>query len=195
MKNQNIAIIDYGAGNIKSLQTSLNRFGVNTFLSNKAEELLKADKVIFPGVGQAKWAMQKLNEHNLCQLIKDLKQPVLGICLGMQLMCKTTEEGNSEGLGIFDNEVKLFSNLMKVPHMGWNKIYQLKGSLYNNINNPYVYFVHSYYVNKNKAMSSVCEYSTEFAASLEKDNFFACQFHPEKSGVVGQKIIENFLKI
>lgn len=191
-----IAIINYGAGNIQSILFAIERLGYTAVLTNNPDEIQQADKVIFPGVGEASYAMQKLKESGLDSLIPNLKQPVLGICLGMQLMCHHSEEGNTNGLGIFDANVIRFSNNVKVPQMGWNQIYNLKSSLFQGINeNEYMYLVHSYYVpNCNEAIATT-NYDLEYASALQKDNFYGTQFHPEKSGDVGEQILANFLKL
>lgn len=194
--NNSVAIIDYGAGNIKSVKYALERMGVNAILTSDANEIRKADKVIFPGVGQASAAMKQLKEKGLDKIIPDLKQPVLGICLGMQLMCKYTEEGNTEGLGIFPYNVLQFPKEDKVPHMGWNTLEDNESAIFLGIeDSPYVYFVHSYYVPKNKYSISNCNYIRPFCAALQKENFFGCQFHPEKSGKTGEQILRNFLNL
>jgi glutamine amidotransferase len=191
-----IAIIDYGAGNIQSIQFALERLGFEGILTNDVAFIKSADKVIFPGVGEASSAMKKLIESGLDKLIPALKQPVLGICLGMQLMCKSSEEGNTEGLGIFNVDIIKFSNAVKVPQMGWNTIYDLKSSLFKGINeNEYMYLVHSYYAPKCLEMIATTSYELEYTSALQKDNFYGVQFHPEKSGVIGERILENFLKL
>ncbi|MEN9655785.1 MAG: Imidazole glycerol phosphate synthase subunit HisH1 [Bacteroidota bacterium] len=191
-----IAIINYGAGNIQSILFAIERLGYTAVLTNNPDEIQQADKVIFPGVGEASYAMQKLKESGLDSLISTLKQPVLGICLGMQLMCNHSEEGNTKGLGIFDANVIRFSNNVKVPQMGWNQIYNLKSPLFEGINdNEYMYLVHSYYVpNCNEAIAHT-NYDVEYASALQKNNFYGTQFHPEKSGDVGEQILGNFLKL
>ena len=191
-----IAIINYGAGNIQSILFAIERLGYTAVLTNNPEEIQQADKVIFPGVGEASYAMQKLIESGLDSLIPTLKQPVLGICLGMQLMCQHSEEGNTDGLSIFNANVIRFSNNVKVPQMGWNQIYNLKSPLFKGINdNEYMYLVHSYYVpNCNEAIANT-NYDVEYASALQKDNFYGTQFHPEKSGDVGEQILANFLKL
>ena len=191
-----IAIIDYDAGNVKSVQNALKKLGFEAEITSDIETIKNADKVIFPGVGEASSAMKKLQERGLDAVIPNLKQPVLGICLGMQLMCNASEEGNTKALGIFDCEVKLFPNSDIVPHMGWNNVSEMKGKLLENISDTdNFYFVHSYYAEIGENTSSVCDYITPFSATLEKDNFYAAQFHPEKSGDAGFKLLENFLKI
>jgi glutamine amidotransferase len=191
-----IAIINYGAGNIQSILFAIERLGYTAVLTNNPDEIQQADKVIFPGVGEASYAMQKLIESGLDSLIPNLKQPVLGICLGMQLMCHHSEEGNTVGLGIFDANVIRFSNNVKVPQMGWNQIYDLKSLLFKGINeNEYMYLVHSYYVPNCKEAIATTNYDIEYASALQKNNFYGTQFHPEKSGDVGEQILANFLKL
>ena len=191
-----IVIINYGAGNIQSILFAIERLGYTAVLTNNPDEIQQADKVIFPGVGEASYAMQKLKESGLDSLIPTLKQPVLGICLGMQLMCHHSEEGNTDGLGIFDANVIRFSNNVKVPQMGWNQIYNLKSSLFQGINdNEYMYLVHSYYVPNCKEAIATTNYDVEYASALQKNNFYGTQFHPEKSGDVGEQILANFLKL
>ncbi len=196
-KNQmKIVIINYGAGNIQSIMFAIERLGFKAVLSNNPDEILAADKVIFPGVGEASSAMEKLKESGLDGLIPNLKQPVLGICLGMQLMCKSSEEGNTEGLGIFDVDVIKFTSKVKVPQMGWNQIYNLKSDLFKGISeNEFMYLVHSFYAPNCDEAIAVTNYELEYASALQKDNFYGTQFHPEKSGAVGEKILENFLKL
>ncbi len=191
-----IAIINYGAGNIQSILFAIERLGYSAVLTNNPDEIQQADKVIFPGVGEASYAMQKLKESGLDGLIPTLKQPVLGICLGMQLMCQHSEEGNTDGLGIFDANVIRFSTQVKVPQMGWNQIYNLKSPLFEGINdNEYMYLVHSYYVpNCSEAIANT-NYDLEYASALQKNNFYGTQFHPEKSGDVGEQILGNFLRL
>ncbi|MFD2942937.1 imidazole glycerol phosphate synthase subunit HisH [Flavobacterium notoginsengisoli] len=191
-----IVIINYGAGNIQSIMFAIERLGFKAILSNDREEIESADKVIFPGVGEASSAMSKLRESGLDSLIPELKQPVLGICLGMQLMCNKTEEGNTEGLGIFDIDVLKFSNKVKVPQMGWNQIYGLKTDLFKDISeNEFMYLVHSFYAPNCEESIATTNYDVEYASALQKDNFYGTQFHPEKSGGVGEKILGNFLKM
>ena len=191
-----IVIINYGAGNIQSILFAIERLGFQAVLTNDPETIQQADKVIFPGVGEASYAMSKLKESGLDTLIPNLKQPVLGICLGMQLMCHHSEEGNTKGLGIFDANVVRFSNNVKVPQMGWNQIYNLKSPLFEGIkNNEYMYLVHSYYVPNCDEAIAVTNYDIEYASALQKNNFYGTQFHPEKSGDVGEHILGNFLKL
>ena len=191
-----IVIINYGAGNIQSIMFAIERLGFKAVLSNNPDEIKAADKVIFPGVGEASSAMKMLRESGLDSLIPTLKQPVLGICLGMQLMCKSSEEGNTKGLGIFDVDVVKFSNKVKVPQMGWNQIYNLKSPLFEGINeNEYMYLVHSFYAPLCIEAIATTNYEVEYASALQKDNFYGTQFHPEKSGDVGEQILGNFLKM
>lgn len=192
----NIVIIDYGAGNIKSIQFAFKRLGVDAVLSNNPEEIKSADKVVFPGVGEASSAMKMLKESGLDTLIPTLKQPVLGICLGMQLLCKHTEEGDTDGLGIFQTNVKRFSNDVKVPQMGWNVIKELKSDLFKGINeNEYMYLVHSYYAEHCEETIAKTDYGINYASALQHNNFYGVQFHPEKSSTAGAKILENFLAL
>ena len=191
-----IAILKYNGGNVSSVQNALNRLGAESIITDDFELIKKADKVIFPGVGEASSTMKILKEKGLDQLIPTLKKPVLGICLGMQLMCKSNEEGNTVGIGIFDCNVKKFPPLDLVPHMGWNTVSDLKSPLFSEISEEDdLYFVHSFYCELSENTTSVCDYILPFSASLQKDNFFATQFHPEKSGKIGNKMLENFLKI
>lgn len=191
-----IAIIKYNGGNVNSVQNALERLGFESMITDDFELIKNAEKVIFPGVGEASSAMKVLKEKGLDQLIPSLSQPVLGICLGMQLMCKNNEEGNTVGMGIFDCDVKKFTPLNLVPHMGWNNVSNLKSLLFSEISEENdLYFVHSYYCELSENTSSVCDYILPFSASLQKDNFFATQFHPEKSGKFGNLLLKNFLKI
>ena len=191
-----IAIIKYNAGNIKSVQNALNRLGYESVITDDVETLLNADKVIFPGVGEASTAMNYLKEKGLDQVIQSIKQPFLGICLGLQLMCEISEEGNTECLGIFDTTVKLFPPEEKVPHMGWNNFENLQGELFEGVDlNDNVYYVHSYYAEPCKETLATCDYIKPFSAALQKDNFYATQFHPEKSASIGEQILKNFLKL
>jgi glutamine amidotransferase len=192
-----VAIIKYNAGNIQSVSFALERLGVDFSITEDAEEIQGAEKVIFPGVGEASTTMNYLKNRNLDRIIVSLKQPVLGICLGMQLMCKYSEENNTECLGIFPEEVKRFLPLrdMKVPHMGWNNLLLKNGWLDPGINYRYAYFVHSYYVPVNSFTSAVTEYINPFSAALHYKNFYAVQFHPEKSAEAGELVLKSFLKI
>lgn len=191
-----LVIIDYGAGNIQSLRFALDRLGVESLLSSNADEIKKADKVIFPGVGEASTAMKKLRSTSLDQLIPQLNQPVLGICLGMQLMCSYTEEGNTTGLGIFECEVKRFQKNVKVPQMGWNTLTRTQGPLFNQIKtNEYMYLVHSYYVPLIHETVAETNYGGAYSTALQKDNFFGVQFHPEKSSKAGSQLLSNFITL
>jgi imidazole glycerol-phosphate synthase subunit HisH len=191
-----IAIVNYGTGNIQSVSFALKRIGYTGFLTNKPTEILTSDRVIFPGVGEASSAMKKLRASGLHEIIPDLKQPVLGICLGMQLLCNDSEEGNTRGLGIFNVSVKRFSDAVKVPHMGWNSINNLKSHLFDNVQEKeYMYLVHSYYAPLSEETVAVTNYGQNYSSALKKDNFYGVQFHPEKSGRAGEKILENFLKL
>ena len=186
----NIVIIDYGAGNIQSIMFALERLGYEATLSSDAEEIKRADKVIFPGVGEASSAMAKLRSTGLDKIIPELKQPVLGICLGMQLMCRSSEEGNTKGLGIFDTDVIHFEKKLKVPHIGWNRIKELKTALFEGIpEQEYVYLVHSYYAPVCEETIAKCDYGVNYSSALRKDNFYGVQFHPEKSSEAGEKIL------
>jgi glutamine amidotransferase len=191
-----IAIIKYNGGNVNSVQNSLNRLNIESVVTDDFDLIRNADKVIFPGVGEASSTMKLLKEKGLDQLIPTLKQPVLGICLGMQLMCKTNEEGNTSGIGIFDINVKKFPATDIVPHMGWNTISDFRSDIFSGIEEKSdVYFVHSFYCELSENTTSVCNYILPFSASLQKNNFYAMQFHPEKSGDVGSRLLQNFLKI
>ena len=200
-----VAIVKYNAGNIYSVVNAMKRLGINPILTDDAEMLQKADRVLFPGQGQAKEAMEYLKAHHLDQVIRDLKQPVLGICVGQQLLCRHSEEGDVDCIGIFDVDVKRFQPQRhedKVPAMGWNEIYDLKTDLYRGFGksseallHPYSYFVHSYYVPLCEDTIATADYILPYSASLHKDNFYTCQFHPEKSGKVGEQILKNFLEI
>lgn len=216
----NLVLIKYNAGNVRSVLYALQRLKIEATVTDEAEQIRKADKVIFPGVGEASTAMNYLKERKLDVVIKDLVQPVLGICLGMQLLCKHSAENDTECLGIFDLAVKRFGSFpkgppeaesgrsrfgvvertrantaLKIPQIGWNNIYELSGPLFQGIKeNSFVYFVHSYYVEKRDETIATAGYGLPYSAAIQKDNFYAVQFHPEKSAVVGQKIIENFVK-
>ena len=191
-----IAILKYNAGNIKSVQNALASLGYESIITDDPKELLKADKVIIPGVGEARSAMQYLNERGLDKTIISLKQPVLGICLGLQLMCRYSEEGDTQCLGIFDSDVRMFPPVDKIPHMGWNNFLTLKGDLFKGISlEDDVYYVHSYYAEISSCTSATCDYILPFSASMKSDNFYATQFHPEKSAGVGATILQNFLNL
>jgi glutamine amidotransferase len=197
-----IAIIKYNAGNIMSVDYALQRLGIHAEVTADKEVIKAADKVIFPGVGEASTTMAYLKAEKLDQLIVSLKQPVLGVCLGMQLMCSHSEENNVDCLGIFDEKVKLFvpeagkENITKVPHMGWNSLHTFKTDLFSGIDQgEFVYFVHSYYAAVGSDTAAVCDYILPFSAALQKNNFYATQFHPEKSGPVGARILKNFIEI
>lgn len=191
-----IAIIKYNAGNIKSVQNALFRLGVESIVTDDEKTIRNADKIIFPGVGEAGSAMFYLQERGMDTLLKSLTQPFLGICLGLQLMCKHSEEGNTNCLNIFEVEVRKFPPTEIVPHMGWNTIYDLQGEIFkNNAENEDVYFVHSYYAELCESTSATCNYILSFSAALHKDNFYATQFHPEKSADVGEKILKSFIEL
>lgn len=191
-----IAIINYGAGNVKSVENAVRKLNLETIITSDFEEIRKAEKVIFPGVGEASTAMNYLKQRNLDTLIPTLKQPFLGICLGQQLLCDFSEEGNTQCLGIFNLKVKEFPAIDLVPHMGWNNLQQIEGGLLEGIStDDNFYFVHSYYCEVGENTTSECDYILPFSATLQKDNFYGTQFHPEKSGDVGSKILENFLKL
>ena len=197
-----IVIIKYNAGNIESVNNALNRLNVKAEITADHDKIRNADKVIFPGVGEASTTMEYLRRHQLDKLIISLKQPVLGICLGLQLMCSHSDENDTRCLGIFDEKVQKFSlqpgllPAMKIPHMGWNTITGLKSSLFDPaMEGEYCYFVHSFYATTGQDTAAVCHYPLPFSAALQKDNFYAVQFHPEKSGKVGARILENFLNL
>ena len=189
-------IIDYNAGNVQSVYYALQRLNIQAEITDNLEKIKAADKVIFPGVGEADSTMRYLKNKGLDKIISELTQPVLGICLGMQLMCRFSEEGNTQCLNIFPNSVKRFKGDEKVPHVGWNSISNLKGDLFKNIpENAYVYFVHSFFVEILDDTVASCHYMQNFSASIQKDNFYAVQFHPEKSGETGSKILQNFIEL
>ncbi len=192
-----VAVIKYNAGNIRSVAFALERLSIDFEITDQPEKIKSADKVIFPGVGEASSTMKYLNEKKMSQLIVGLKQPVLGICLGMQLMCKHSEENDTPCLGIFDETVKQFKSdeSHKVPHMGWNSIELKNGWINPTLQNSFMYFVHSYYVPLSPYSSAVTDYTLMFSSALKKENFYAVQFHPEKSASAGEKILKSFLDI
>ena len=194
----NVAIVKYNAGNIYSVVNALRRMGIEPVLTDDAEQLMKADRVLFPGQGHAGEAMAYLKARRLDEVIRSLRQPVFGICVGQQLLCRHSEEGDTDCIGIFDAEVKRFQPQRhedKVPCMGWNKIYDTRSPLMTGIEGRFVYFVHSYYVPLCSETIATADYILPYSASMHKDNFYACQFHPEKSGKVGEQILRNFLAL
>jgi glutamine amidotransferase len=191
-----IAIIKYNAGNIRSVDFALRRLGCDPVITSDHSVIRKADRVIFPGVGEAGTTMKYLVEHGLDKVIRELKQPVLGICLGMQLLCSFSEEANTECIGVFDETIKRFQAKDKVPHMGWNNIHDITGKILSDeLNGQYFYFVHSYYAPVCSYTAAVTDYINPFSSVLERDNFFATQFHPEKSGIAGEKLLKTFISI
>lgn len=195
-----IVIIKYNAGNVQSVLFALERMGIEAVLTDDVQELRTADKIIFPGVGEASTTMNYLRSKNLDKVIVNLTQPVLGICLGMQLLCKHSEEGNTDCLGIFNQNVYKFitngNNKIKIPQIGWNNINKLKTNLFKGVpENSFMYFVHSFYVERGTDTIATTNYITDYSSALQKSNFYAVQFHPEKSADIGQKILENFVKI
>lgn len=191
-----IAILKYNAGNTRSVENAVKRLGYECVVTDDTQLLQSADKVIFPGVGEAASAMEHLRSKSLDEVVKSLTQPVLGICLGLQLMCRYSEEGNATGLGIFNVNVKKFPPKDKVPHMGWNTISKSESKLLSTISSEdNMYFVHSYYAELSQYTIAECDYILPFSAALQKDNFYAVQFHTEKSGIVGEQILTNFLKL
>ena len=195
----NVAILKYNAGNVRSVEIALERIGINAMLTDNHEEILLADRIIFPGVGEASSAMSYLKSKNLDQILLSCTQPVLGICLGMQLMCAYSEENDTNCLGVFKEKVRKFiptSTKEKIPQMGWNSIYDLKSSLFNGIpNESYCYFVHGYFADKGDETIAVANYCGEYSAALHTNNFYGVQFHPEKSAEIGTRIIENFINL
>ncbi len=192
-----LVIIKYNAGNVQSVSFALERLGIDFLITDNAEEIKSADKVLFPGVGEASTTMAFLRDKQLDKLIPELKQPVLGICLGMQLMCRYSEENDTTCLGIFDEDVKRFipTSSKKVPHMGWNQLGLTNSWLSRDLENDFVYFVHSYYVPVNAHTSAITEYINPFSSALHKENFYAVQFHPEKSALAGEKVLKSFLQV
>jgi glutamine amidotransferase len=193
-----VAIVKYNAGNIQSVLFALERIGVTAIVTDNSEQLTKAEKVIFPGVGEASTAMKYLREKNLDSVIKELKQPVLGICLGMQLLCASSEENNTSCIGVFDEPVKRFSNDagLKVPQIGWNNIYDLQSDLFESVTeNSYIYLVHSFYAAVGEHTIAKADYPDPFSVALHKNNFYGVQFHPEKSAEAGERILRNFLQL
>ncbi len=191
-----IAIIKYNAGNVKSVENAIRRLGFDCRVTDDKEKIVTAEKVILPGVGEASSAMNYLKRHQLVDLIKSLKQPVLGICLGQQLMCSHSEEGDIPCMGIFNTAVKKFPSNAIVPHMGWNSISDLRGPIWKGINaDDTLYFVHSYYAEISRETTAICDYILPFSAAMQKENFYGTQFHPEKSAGVGERILFNFLSL
>ncbi len=191
-----VVIIKYNAGNVQSVNYALRRLNISAMLTDDAEEILSADKIIFPGVGAAAPAMNYLKDKNLDVVIKNIKQPFFGVCLGMQLLCNYSEEGDTKCLGVFNQNVKKFTGKEKIPQMGWNNIYDLKSPLFKDVaENAYMYFVHSYYVELSEFTIAKTTYMTEYSSALQKDNFYAVQFHPEKSSAAGEKILKNFIEL
>jgi imidazole glycerol-phosphate synthase subunit HisH len=190
------AIVKYNAGNIRSVELALERLGKTAVVTDDEAQLRNADRVIFPGVGEASSAMNYLQQKGLDILLPTLTQPVLGICLGMQLLCSHSEEGDTKCLGVFDHEVKKFTGAQKIPHMGWNTVNQLKEPLFTGIEEEtFMYFVHSFYADLGKQSAAVTEYIIPFSAALQKNNFYGVQFHPEKSGLAGEQLLKNFLSL
>ena len=193
---QQIKILHYKAGNIASVQNALKRLGVEASMAASPKDLQGADKVIFPGVGHARPAMEILRKQGMDEAIREFSGPVLGICLGMQLMASSSEEGNIKGLGIFPGQIKRFTGNLKVPHMGWNNLYALQGPLFKNVpENSHAYFVHSYYLPRGDQTIALCCYDEPFTAAISHNQFYGLQFHPEKSGKPGMQILQNFIDL
>jgi len=191
-----LVIIKYNAGNVQSVNYALQRLNISATLTDDADEILSADKIIFPGVGAAAPAMNYLKEKNLDALIRNIKQPFFGVCLGMQLLCNYSEEGDTKCLGVFNQNVKRFTGNEKIPQIGWNNIYDLKSPLFKDVDeNAYMYFVHSYYAELSENTIAKTMYTTEYSAALQKNNFYAVQFHPEKSSSAGEKVLKNFIEL
>lgn len=196
IKSQTVAVVKYNAGNIRSMSCALQRLGIQPVVTDDPAQLRDADKVIFPGVGEASTAMKYLRDRKLDTMLTSLTQPFLGVCLGLQLMCSHTEEHDADCLNIFSEKVKLFTGELKVPHMGWNTLNSMKGKLFEGIpDHSYVYFVHSYYVDYGADTIAACDYGHRFSAAVGKNNFYGVQFHPEKSGETGESILRNFLTL
>lgn len=191
-----IVLIDYNAGNIQSVCNAFRRLGVELEVTSDPEKIKMAEKVIFPGVAEASTTMAFLRESGLDKVLRELTQPFLGICLGMHILCTTSEEADTNCFGVYDIDIKRFKHVHKVPHMGWNSLCELSGPLFKGINDgDYVYFVHSFYAELNEYTIATCDYGSPFSAAIQKDNFYGVQFHPEKSADVGSKILQNFLDI
>ncbi len=191
-----LVVIKYNAGNVTSVNFALQRLGIDAVVTDDVTEILQADKIIFPGVGAANSAMLYLKEKKLDMLIKNIQQPFLGVCLGMQLLCDFSEEGNTQCIGVFNQPVKKFTGNEKVPQTGWNNIYDLQSPLFKHVDEEaYMYFVHSYYAELCEYTVAKTNYTVEYSSALQKDNFYAVQFHPEKSGSAGEKIIKNFIEL
>jgi glutamine amidotransferase len=196
IKSQTVAVVKYNAGNIRSMSCALQRLGIQPVVTDDPAQLRVADKVIFPGVGEASTAMKYLRDRKLDTVLTSLTQPFLGVCLGLQLMCSHTEEHDADCLNIFSEKVKLFKGELKVPHMGWNTLNSMNGELFEGIpDHSYVYFVHSYYVDYGADTIAACDYGRRFSAAVGKNNFYGVQFHPEKSGETGERILRNFLTL